>query len=455
MPQTSRQRLIPPFIAAKRVIPQAMIDRASIAIGDWAIIGPPVDVVKFLDAIPEIEVITADGELFPAFNRTKRSPDGRFVNIPLKTGSPGNVAYQKTAVFSGQLVHVFGRLRVTRSMPCEHVRLGFDAYLNLNRFIAAQAPMPRTRLDRPRLQRPLATAIAGRFMQHGDEYCLTSDTNVVIGPDLLYRYILSKSVEAHLHGYLRLIESFLTYQLQSIASSFGVTVRHLPYYSLRMIEFCYEYDDPNPIGRVESLDVPMRALGPRSRRHRAMVRGERLFVYQDSIAVGVELSAGCDLVAYAKTNKRIRWEVRFDSSAIDAQLDKVAGFAGRTTQTLSQVRRMVAHLSTVAEGRLRDALEMLDRQLSPQVGLTPAQLCTRIGRILQDDALADAVINVLRMRGSLASAQGSPLKAAAESLVRAGILTRSGKRSRLFIPADSYVTAVGTLRKKSFETRKR
>lgn len=331
-------------------------------------------------------------------------------------------------------------------MPGEHVRLGFDGYLNLNRFIAAQALLPRTRLDRPRLDTPLATGIAGRFMQYGEEYCLTDDTNVVIGPDLLYRYILSKPVEAHFHEYLRLIESFFTYQLQSIASRFDVTVRHLPYYSLQKIEFCYEFDDPNPIERVKCLDVPMRALGLRSRRHTARVRGERLFVYQDSIAVGVELSAGCELVIYAKTNKRIRCEIRFNSRAIDAQLTKVAGFSGRTTQTLSQVRSMVAHLSAVAKDRLSDALEMLDRQLSPQVGQTSAQLCTRIGRILQDDALADAVINVLRMRGSLASAQGSPLKAAAESLVNAGVLQRAAPRSKVFVPSDPYMQAVQKLR---------
>lgn len=446
MPQTSRQRLFPPFIAAERVIPHAMIDRVSIAIGDWAVIGPPVEVVRFLDAIPEIEVMTAEGELIQAFNRTKRSPDGRYASISVKTGSPGNVAYQKTPVFSGQIVQVFGRNRVPTSMPGEYLRLGFDGYLNLNRFISAQAVRPKTRLDCPRLVTPLATTITGRFAQYEDEYCLTNATNVVIGPDLLYRYILSKSAEEHFREYLGLIEGFLTYQLQSIASRFGVTVRHLPYYSLRMIEFCYEFYDPNPIRRVESLDVPMRALGPRSRRHMALVRGERLFVYQDSIAVGVELSAGCDLVIYAKTNRRMRFEIRFDSNAIDSQLSTVPMRTGRTTRTHSQVRSMVAHLRSAAEDRLGNAFEMLYRQLTPRAGVTVVQLCSRIGRILQDDSLADTLINVLRMRGSLASAQGSPLKAAAESLVNAGILQRAAPRSEVFVPTDPYMQAVQKLR---------
>jgi hypothetical protein len=64
----------------------------------------------------------------------------------------------------------------------------------------------------------------------------------------------------------------------------------------------------------------MGQLGSQSRRHRALVQGESLRVRQDSLCVSAELSAGCDLIVYAKTNERIRFEVRRDRDAIAAML---------------------------------------------------------------------------------------------------------------------------------------
>lgn len=446
MPLTSKQRLIPPFLAEEREIPRAMIDHAEMVIGDWAVSGNPHDVVRFLDAIPGIVATTCNGVYIRAFTMGKRSPIGKSVDIAVTAGRPGNVAYQTVPVFGGKISHAFGLSRVPRSTPGEYVRLGLEASLNLNRFLAAQVLHRRTRLDRPRLALPLATAIAGAFAQYEDEFCLTDDTNVVIAPDLFYRYILSKSAEEHFVHYVRVVERFMAEELQSIAREYDVTVRHLRYYSLRKIEFVWEFAHPHPTTLVESLDVPIRALGPQSQRHRAMVRGERLFVYQDSIAVSVELSGGCDLVIYAKTNKRVRCEVRMDSNCIGGEGLKATGQGSRTARRLRQILRMIANLRIVAEQRLRLALEMLDRQISPPDGATVPQLCARLGRILKDDMLVDTVIEILSMRGSLASAQGSPLKDAAQTLTDAGILRRKVLRSTVFVPTDHYVSAVRSLR---------
>ena len=108
---------------------------------------------------------------------------------------------------------------------------------------------------------------------------------------------------------------------------------------------------------------------------------------------------------------------------------------------------MVATLREAATDRMVLALAMLDRQLVPPASLVTAmQLCAEVGRILQDSALSHTVLEAFRMRGSLASAQQSHMREAADRLIVAGVLRRSAARSPVFVPTDRYVRAVQELR---------
>lgn len=424
-----------------------MIDHSEIAFGDWPVSGSGPDIVRFQRGIPEITATTRSGEVVPVFTSTNNSDDGYRVEIDVSGGRRGNIAYQTRPIFAGRLCVAKGAGRVPRHTRGEYVRLGLDGHLNIMHFIMAQKVRRFTRLDRPRLVLPLATALDGTPAAYGTEYCLTDDVNVAVGPKCLYRYILSKPAEDHFMDCLRLTESLLATELQDTARSYGVTVGHVPYYSLRKIEFVWEFTHPSPIRFVESLDVPMRALGPESRRHRALVRGESLRVRQDSISVSAELSAGCDLIVYAKTNERVRFEIRLDRDAIAAMLRRGQDDAGRTARNHDEMRRMVATLRVAATERMEGALAMLDRQLvPPKSHVTAMQLCAEVGRILQDDALAHTVLETLRMRGSLASAQQSAMRGAADRLMAANVLRRAAMRSPVFVPTDRYVRAVQELR---------
>ena len=194
-----------------------------------------------------------------------------------------------------------------------------------------------------------------------------------------------------------------------------------------------------------SQDLCNRA--PQSRRHRALVRGESLRVKQDSLSISAELSAGCDLIVYAKTNERIRFEVRLDRDVIAAMLRRGQDDASRTACNHDDLRQMITTLREAATERFQTALAMLDRQrVPPASDLTALRLCAEVGHILQDDALAHTVLETLRMRRSLASPLHSTMRGAAKRLIAAKILRRSGKRSPVFVPTDRYVRAVEELR---------
>jgi len=442
-----KDRLIPSYLSALRYLPSAMIDHAEVVVGNWPVSGPAAQVVRFEDAIKEVYAVTNSGVVVPVFGSTKRSKDGRWMEAELSTGRRGNVAYQTLPIVGGKLNLAKGTGRVPRHTPGEHVRLGLDAHVNINRFLMAESVRRKSRLDRPRLETPLATALDGAPVAYDTEYCLTDDTNLVLGSERLYRYALSKPTEEHFMDCLRLIENFMTTEMQETAGSYGVSVNHAPYYSLRKIEFVWKFAHPSPIRFVEGLDVPMRALGPQSRRHRALVRGESLRVKQDSLSVSAELSAGCDLIVYAKTNERIRFEVRLDRDAIAAMLRRGQDNASRTARNHDDLHQMIATLREAATERMQTALAMLDRQrVPPASDVTALRLCAEVGRILQDEGLAHTELEILRMRRSLASPLQSPMKVAAERLMAANVLRGSAPRSPVFVPTDRYVRAVKELR---------
>lgn len=439
MHMLSREALIPKFTSHGVTMPPLMIDHIDMVIGDFLIHGVARDVGEFVEKIDRIDLETHDGECLEVFNTPKYSPNGsRFeAHISRK---------DSRLALSGALTKAFGIGRVPRHSP-EFIRLGLDANLNLNHFLMSQVFPNLFRIDRPVPVKPLALAIATLANNYKSEFCLTDDWNLLIGPPSIFRYALSKSAEGHFMDYVERIENFLTQELQRIAYlRENVTVECSPYYSLRKIEFVAEFSHDDPIRFVENLVVPMRSLGRESRQHRALVRGEEVHVKQNSISIAVEIAAGCHLVVYAKTNERIRFEVRFDQEGITAAL-KNKGDASRTANTHDDLRQIVATLREAATVRLRWALEMLDRQrIPPTTGVTAIQLCAEVGRVLQDDGLAHTVLETLRLRGSLAPPHKNPVRAASDKLVEAGILKRAAPRSQVFVPVDRYLRSVTGLR---------
>lgn len=423
-------------------MPQAMIDRAEIVIGDWGIFGEPTQIVRMLDALPGISAMTRDGEVIQAFGSVTRNSRATTLDVAVSRGRSGNITYQTRPVFRGRLSHAFGQARVGSSSRLEHVRIGLNAALNLQQFLMAQ-PMPRRHPRNRAVQvREFVTAISEKYAQFGQEYCLTDETNLLVGPSVLYRYALSKQAEAHFSDYVAVVQNFLGNEFRDLAQDYGVRIVPFPYYSLRHVEFLWEFHHSHPVRLVEALERPMRTLGPKKRRHRALVRGEEVGTHQDSFSVQAELSSGCVLVAYAKTNKRVRFELRLDKYCIGKTLS-----SGRTTNRISELERMMANLRAWATDQFQQSLEGLERvRLPPSSRKTSIDLCTKVSDVLSDTVLACTVLETLRCRGSLASPQQSPMKHAAERLREAGILQRRRSRSPTYVPTDAWVSAVRELR---------
>lgn len=436
----ARPRLIPEYAVAQRTIPPALIDRAEVVIGDWALIGQGSDVQRVLESLPAITAETREGTEVPVFTRPRLGPRATSVEAFVSTGIHGT--YRTRPAFGGKLATAWGRDRVPASLIGEHIRVGLEAGLNINHFIAAQSIPTRSRLDRPIVLREFALALRHRFARDGNEFCLTDDTNLLIGPDAIFRYAESKPAEDHLMDAVDACWQFVGGGLAENAAAYGIRSQPVPYYSLRKIEFYWEFSHPHPIQLVESLIVPMRSLGDETVMHRALVRGEEVAVRQNSMSVSCELSAGCKLIVYAKTNTRLRFEVRLD----DETISRMSG-GSRTTRDRGELRRMVQTLRIAATTRFTQAMQDLDafrtRQALQQAS---TRLRAEFGRLIVDDDVAQVIIDALRMRGSVVATLSSPIRQAIETLCDAGILQRRRTRKPVFIPTGPFIQAVLGLR---------
>jgi hypothetical protein len=437
----SRDKLLPEFSSWRKNMPPALVDRARIVIGDWPIIGSADTVSKTIDSLRGIYAVTKHGEVVPLFGSVKHHRGATLVDVKVSDGPSGNVVYPVRPVFRGNLRHAFGPARLGAILRGEYVRLGLEADLNIPRFISAQdIPLRFGVRGSPRVTH-CATAIAEHYAQHGDEYCLTSDTNVLLGDNSLYRYALSKSAESHLLDYVQMIQNFLGRELLDASRSYGDRVKHLPYYSVRSIEFVWEFSHSEPTRLVEALELAMRTLGESTPRHRALVRGEEVGTVQDSFCISTELSSGCSLTLYAKTNKRVRFEIRMNSYCVGRTLS-----SGQTCNSIEELRVKLAVLRVWATNCFRSALGDLDRYtLPPSSGLSCIRFCSEVGRLADNAQLAHTVLETLRIRGSLSSPRGSPMRELADLLTKAGMLRRRVKRSSIFVPEEQWLGAVKAL----------
>ena len=438
----ARPRMIPEYAVARRTIPPAMIDRADVVIGDWALVGPGGVVQQVLGSLPAIEAETRDGTPVSVFAQPNIGARATSADADVSAG--GHATYRTRPVFGGRLATAWGKDRVPEytSVPGEHIRVGLEAWLNMNHFVMAQSIRATARLDRPIVLDTVFLAQRQRYAQHGDEYCLTDETNLLIGPDSIFRYAESKLAEEHLMDAVGACGHLLGEGLAENASAYAIRSQRVPYYSLRKIEFYWEFSHPNPIRLVESLMVPMRSLGDQTLMHRALVRGEEVAVTQNSFSISCELSAGCKLVVYAKTNKRLRFEIRLD----DDTISRMAGGI-RTTRDRNQLLQIVQTLRIAATERFTQAMQGLDAfRIPPESHITPMQLCAQIGRLVPDDDLCQIILESLRVRASVSATLDSPIRTAIEALQIAKILRLRRKKKPVWVPTDPYVRAVAGLR---------
>lgn len=420
----------------------AFIDRIRIDVGDWILFGENDHVCDALSGLREAMVVTADGECLPLFNgqlieRIRDVRDLRFSSNPNRDRLDAS-----EPLISGRAVEVSWQNRLTSRQDGETARLAFEATLNLTRFIQAQALKRITRLDRPKLVSEYVLVITPEERWYENELPLRPATNLIIGPDKKYAFALSNSHVDQLREYFTLAQSVLS---QSVEVAFdGTRARAVlfPYFSIREIEFYWEFDSEAPIDWVLQLRNALSEQSEDIGEDWYETITPSLETRRQSPCIKLKLTKNISVKVYAKTTRRIRFEVTLKDAAIHNAVE-----GGRRRDSIEGILAMIAPLAEVAVQRLEPILQSIVADPPPPGSFTAVELIYQVTRSANNPHTAEAIIAALVAFGKVVPYGNPTLLSIVHALRDLGVLRTLRPRSRIYVVTDEYRDALASLRR--------
>jgi hypothetical protein len=168
-------------------------------------------------------------------------------------------------------------------------------------------------------------------------------------------------------------------------------------------------------------------------------------------SVSIEMAGGgIFLKVYAKTDRRLRFEVAFDLEKNPAPIERISAETGERTRSrqaddigemrgfLSILRQKAAHIMNRAFSFMRSQATIIPNQPDE------VQMIFEIAGAVKNRFIAMTIMDLLRVRGSIASTGWpKPMKSALRALAKAGILDWS--RDKLYRATPRYSQALRTL----------
>ena len=376
------------------------------------------------------------GRRNPLQVRERASPHTR---LPEQAGQP-LFAGHFMARYSGSDTNVRRDFHTTLRLSLNPLR--FVRNQNVPRPIGSAQTWARPRIT----ERATPANNAGEFSLDGCDNWLP-DTPIFLAFTTPARW------RAHLRRYLQAVRDALTEELQRVAEDADILVSQRDDCSLRVVETAFEFAASEPTELVRSLHPLLSSYradnveeseyrGPEVKRARV----------ENSLSYRVRIRKGVYLRVYAKTNRRVRFEIRHENINVRELLGESPLPAHqngpRPMRTTAQLLQCLAALRQRAATEMNKFLAYCRHESRVVPSLySPLSFIVTVASVLRDRDLSHTVVSLLtNLHGIISYRKASPeLLAAAHELTEAGLL-RFNRERRGYIPATPYVEAVSVLR---------
>lgn len=202
--------------------------------------------------------------------------------------------------------------------------------------------------------------------------------------------------------------------------------------SLQQVETYWEFWHPEPLRFVQTLQ--REAL-----QFCRQVRGQLFETATDgqSLSLSLSVRAGARLKIYAKTNRRVRFEV-----------EETLENSRRGFSSPAEVDALLSSLRTDAAAAVNGFLAFMHRQSAAhlsQARSPMALVCEIVQAVHGNYGQAQALLEALCIHGRLATTRNNTLRAAITRLVENRIFQPSSPRSRSYVPSPVWRHAAETL----------
>lgn len=446
-----------PFTLDRNFTPQhARHDKVTLRIQHLSISGRHEELENFREylSVPSSGSPNLDGLHGAIFNRPK-SNHGRQMKNTIRSSSQGSSFDAPLPLFGG--AYHFSPYHPPTNPDAPIVSLlTLELWANPTRLVRYQDtgtyfPPRRDYANShgAQMRRGTPPDCAGEFSLDGNDNW-TPDTPAF--EHLNQRQLWTRHLGVSIEGAVRTIEQDVERAQASVCQAdhldeVTVTPTHpTDRFNLRGVETYWDLQSDAPIQRIADMERLLHTFNELdvTTRHYKMQRGD--YSVGNGVGVTVPIRAGVKVKVYAKTNRRIRFEVVHDLAecAIPSHI-LGTGHDRHTFPSMTGVYDRMAQLRQDAAEIMNDLFGHMRNQKSiPTTSKTALNFLLDVSQIVQDAEICRMLIWVLVSKGYVVSQE--PFTAHLQALKRGGILeTQPRNRRRAYVVSPAYRFALDAL----------
>lgn len=391
-------------------------DRITFRWETWLASGTRADLEVFeelLGAPPGTETLEEFLNYGEIFNRPQQPQIG-LKRYTVTAGGRGRSRRVSRPLFTGQ-IESFTPLQYRHSRNSLR-RLTATIGLNPTRFVVHQDMRLSDEVRRwPEVRLWSRSAITRHI---NGEFALDGRDNVLLGRRREH-FASSQNWPHHLERYLSAVSSQIQATVDTAARHAGVVIENPQASSLRSVETYWEFLTNDALALVSRLEPVLSQIGAESRRrefplHESVSGSERIRD-RNSVSIRSYLTNDVSLRVYAKTPRRIRFEISHERDAArHRSIGSPIELIGRLQHVARDAARRVNSVLRITENRLGRA----------PFGGSVFGLIQRVCSAAPTAMVAEQLLALLAEQGSLHIGEDDPLREIAISLTKLQVLER-------------------------------
>lgn len=435
----SSSPLLPLLTAESRVeASQARQDRIVAEIGDWIVDGSREEIQRFYSAIGQLDPVDPQPRLLAIAGRQHTSRP----EILIRRGIQNTQRNYGQPLLAGKIVSASHIIEGRNPSPSRiGRRLYFQGTLNPTRFVVHQPKFIRGRsiIDPVHGELPeIRMFTRSERNEPGDEAALDGRDNVIVTHRGL-SYARPEAWQRHLERYLLAIPEVLDEELQEYADEAGVSIRMLPRSRIQTVETYWEFEVSDPTAFVRRIASTVMRLGRNTQRRTYDVASSRTDVDGNQVSIRAEFQTGGVLKVYAKTQRRVRFEVEHNGDyfqRIPRNFPRLQGHASGWVPLLG-------YLATQAAPVVNHLLQLIgEHAASIHENRNPFELAVRLVHVLGSPEAARELVSILANDGRIVIGPKLIPRDKARALMADGVLTRVPIGRGVYAIAPGYASAL-------------
>jgi hypothetical protein len=422
-------------------------DKLDVEIGEWLLSGPEGEIELFIRGLVGSGSTHAGTteDLAPRWFNRPQGVQFNWRKLYFRGGGPGGRGRSNQPLLSGYL-HFHGHRRADEYGPTR-VRITAVLSLNPTRYVRHRGGSRReVHLDplqwnweRPPehlLSRTVSAQISDERVLDGSDNLLLDPVSHIAGrPEAWYRQV---------HAYWEAVWRLLNEEFTRVAAGPCNAMVRLQQrrVNLRSAEVYWEFGCEDALFFVRDATDTIATIGQSATTRTHAADGCTTTRQRNSLSHRVKLNNATELSVYAKTDRRVRFEVRYD-------LAKNSGVLGgrHTSSDLNDLIVWLERLSEDASIQVNEALAWLSRTMSGIEGHASAyRFLSELAALCDDEQEFDLVLSLLVNTGRISLGERDPLQSSVRRLLRREVLVRPVRHARCFAPHPRYRRALSQLR---------